>query len=124
MKGGLEARVRARCRDARPLYTIFGPDLPAWTRGLVELEDFSASASVALKRSLTRVRELDASGGKFHIRGEYAAARAGRRGAFLIETGSLSLGVAVQDRRTRLRVVGAREWYEKARDLDEDKEVS
>ena len=124
VKGGLEARVRARCRDARPLYTIFGPNLPAWTRGLVELEDFSASASVALRPSLTRVRGLDASGGKFHILGEYAEARTQRRGAFLVETGALSVGIAVRDQRTNLRLLGARGWYEKARDLSEEKEVS
>jgi hypothetical protein len=122
--GGLTARVRARCRDARPLYTMFGPDLPAWTRGLVELEDFSASAFVTLRSDLTRVRDLDASGGRFHIVGEYVDARGRTRGAFLIQTGALSLGVGVRDRRTSLRVFGALNWYAKARDLGDGKEES
>ena len=41
------ARIDAETRDARPLLALLAADLPGWTRGLVNLDDFSATGTVS-----------------------------------------------------------------------------
>jgi hypothetical protein len=106
------ARIDAETRDARPLLALLAADLPAWTRGLTDLDTFSATGTVSLGRSLTRVERLDAKGGNFHIQGRYLHDKASRDGAFLIESGALSVGVDLQSDATKLRFLGATKWYE------------
>lgn len=110
------ARIDAETRDARPLLALLAADLPAWTRGLVDLDDLSATGTISLGPSLTRVRDLDARGGSFHIRGRYLRDEATRDGAFLIESGSLSVGLELQPSTAKLRLIGAKKWYEEQRD--------
>jgi len=110
------ARIVAETRDARPLLALLAADLPAWTRGLVNLDDFSATGTVSLGPSLTRVRRLDAKGGSFHIQGRYYRGKATRDGAFLIESGALSVGLELKPDVTKLRLLGAKKWYEEQQD--------
>jgi hypothetical protein len=114
------ARIDAETRDARPLLALLAADLPAWTRGLVNLDDFSATGNVSLGPSLTRVRRLDARGGSFHIRGRYLRDKATRDGAFLIESGVLSVGLELQPDAMKLRLLGAKKWYEEQREPRSD----
>lgn len=109
------ARIEAETRDARPLLALLAADLPAWTRNLVNLDDFSATATVSLGPSLTRVRGLDARGGSFHIQGRYLREKASREGAFLIESGILSVGLELQRETTKIRLLGAKKWFEDQR---------
>lgn len=106
------ARIEAESRDARPLLALLAADLPAWTRGLLTLDKFSATATISLGPSLTRVRGLEAQGGRFHILGRYLRDKAGREGAFLIEYGILSVGLELQPETTKIRVFGAKKWFE------------
>jgi hypothetical protein len=110
------ARIEAQTRDARPLLALLAAELPPWTRGLVDLDDFSATATVSLGPSLTRIRGLDAWGGSFHIQGRYLRDKATRDGAFLIESGALSVGIELQPDATKLRVFDAKKWYEGQRE--------
>ncbi len=105
------AAIAATTRDARPLLALFSAELPAWTRGLVDLDDFTATATVDAGPSLTRVRDLDARGGNFHVQGHYLHRNADREGAFLIESGALSLGLEVEQNATKLRLLGAKQWF-------------
>jgi hypothetical protein len=114
------ARIDAETRDARPLLALLAADLPAWTRDLLNLDTFSATGTVSLGASLTRIRGLDARGGSFHIQGRYNRDKTTRDGAFLIESGSLSVGLELQPAATKLRLLGAREWYEEVRDARSD----
>ncbi len=114
------ARIDAETRDARPLLALLAADLPAWTRGLVNLDDFSATGTVSLGPSLTRVERLDARGGSYHIQGRYLRDKATRDGAFLIESGALSVGIELQPDATKLRLLGAKKWYEEQRDARSD----
>ena len=114
------ARIEAETRDARPLLALLAADLPVWTRGLVNLDDFSATGTVSLGPSLTRVRRLDARGGSFHIQGRYLRGKATRDGAFLIESGALSVGLELQPDGTKLRLLGAKKWYEQQGDARSD----
>jgi hypothetical protein len=87
-------------------------DLPAWTRNLVNLDDFTATATVDIGPSLTRVRGLDARGGSYHIQGHYFRGKANREGAFLIESGALSVGLELDHHATKIRLLGAKRWFE------------
>ena len=100
----------------RPLLALLAVDLPAWTRGLLSLDNFSGTASVSLGPSLTRVRGLDAKGGSFHIQGRYLRDAGSREGAFLIELGILSVGLEIQPDRTRVHLLAARKWFAAGRD--------
>jgi hypothetical protein len=114
------ARIDAETRDARPLLALLAADLPAWTRDLLNLDTFSATGTVSLGASLTRIRGLDARGGSFHIQGRYNRDKAIRDGAFLIESGGLSVGLELEPASTKLRLLGAREWYAEVRDARSD----
>jgi hypothetical protein len=110
------ARIEAKARDARPLLALLAADLPAWTRGLVNLDDLTATATVAIGPSFTRVRGLDASGGSFHIQGHYLREKVKREGAFLIESGALSVGLALEPDATKIHLLGAKRWFEEQPD--------
>jgi hypothetical protein len=92
--------------------------LPSWTRGLIELDGLIASAKVVLAPAHTRVRGLEARGGKFHIRGEYERRAARQRGVFLVEYGPLDVGVRVLDGSSGVQLIGAKSWYEKEKSLE------
>jgi hypothetical protein len=109
------ARIDAETLDARPLLALLAADLPAWTRGLLSLDDLSATGTVSLGPSLTRVEGLDARGGGFHIQGRYLRDKKTRDGAFLIESGSLSVGLELDPSVTKLRLLAATKWYEEQR---------
>jgi hypothetical protein len=109
------ASVRARSRDARPLLAMLGVKLPGWTRGLLSLEDFAASADVAIGPSSASVRHLQARGGDFRIQGHYSRDRRSRAGALLIESGVLSVGLDIQAASTRLVLFGPKKWYRESR---------
>jgi hypothetical protein len=110
------AVIDAETRDARPLLALLGAELPSWTRGLVNLDGFSGTGTVSLGPSFARVRRLDARGGTFHIQGRYLRDHDARDGAFLIESGILSVGLELQPDATTLRLLGARKWFGERRD--------
>jgi hypothetical protein len=110
---GLSARTAVSCRDARPLYTLFGAKLPGWAEGILKLEGVKATARVRLAGKLIDMEDLDANGGKFHIAGRYREKGDDRRGAFLVETGILAVGVAINGPSSSIKLLGARKWFQK-----------
>ena len=110
------AAIEVESRDARPLLALFAADLPEWTRGLVKLDNFTAMASVDVGPSLTRVRGLDARGGTYRVRGHYRREKTDREGAFLIESGVLSVGLELEPHATTVRFLGAKRWFEEQPD--------
>ena len=116
VRDGLEADLKLECRDARPLLAALGVGLPRWTRGLLTLEGLTAEAGVMLASARTRVRGLEARGGKFHILGEYARDGGDEEGVFLLESGLLRVGVGAGGRAS-VRVFAPRRWYVKERAL-------
>jgi hypothetical protein len=115
LHGGLTARTTVEARDARPLYTIFRANLPGWAQGILRLDGIHATARVHLGSDLVEVRGLEAQGGQFHIAGEYDQKKNLERGAFLVETGALALGLEIDAAASRLHLLGARKWFEEAR---------
>jgi hypothetical protein len=110
----VSARVQLHCRDARPLLALLGVSLPPWTKGLVSLDDFSASAALTAAPSRLRVGDLEANGGDFHVLGQFANDGKLGRGAFLIESGVLVVGIEIAPpQKTKVRPFFAKQWYEK-----------
>jgi hypothetical protein len=119
MHAGFEAQAAVFARDARPLYTLFGVDLPGWAQGILKLDGFNATARFRLARDLVDISDLDATGGEFHIAGRYRQQGKQTRGAFLVETGPFAVGVAIDGDASHLKLLGARNWFlEESRSSD------
>jgi hypothetical protein len=103
--------VSAKCRDARPLFTLFQVGLPGWARGILKLEGLDAKGTVGFGKHRVDVEGLDATGGAFRIRGDYQSRAKSRNGAFLLESNALSLGVEITSASTKLKLVGAQKWF-------------
>ncbi len=107
-----QTRVSLNCRDARPLFTLFDTDLPGWARGILKLEGIEATARFAAGKSLLEIEKLDAKGGSFRIRGHYRVKKPAKTGAFLVETGVLAVGLEIEGPSSKLKLLGAKSWYE------------
>lgn len=116
ISGGIDVRVEAHCRDARPLFTLFGTTVPKLVRRPLELEDLTVTARVALASSFVRVRDLDARGGSTQVLGEYRRRGTRADGVFLIDAKPVPVAVALRDGKARVRPVGARRWFERERE--------
>ncbi len=118
MSQGLTGKVTFKCSDGRPLIAFLGGALPKWTSGPIDLEGLTASANVVFSEPRTVVRGLEASGGKFTIAGEYDRRGERSQGAFLIDSGGLLvIGVELENGKTIVHPLLARQWFEKARPL-------
>ena len=114
IQDGLDARVAARCRDARPLYRLFSVKLPGWAEKLLELQDLEATTRLRLEPGRTAFEDLAVTGGEYRISGEYEDVRGVGRGVFLVEKDKLAVAVQIQGEKKSLRPLGAREWYQAA----------
>jgi len=117
LRKGLEAKVKIECRDARPLLAVLKAGVPSWAQGLVSLDGLTAEAQVAMSRPRTRVHELEARGGKYHILGEYERRGEDERGVFLIESNLLRVGVKTLGGQASVELFGPRGWYFRERNL-------
>jgi hypothetical protein len=116
-KGGVSGKVALKCSDGRPLLAFLGEALPKWTRGLIDLEGLTATAGVVLSEPRTTVRNLQASGEKFSVEGDYDRRGETSHGAFYIESGILRVAVQLENGKPILRPFGARKWFEEHRGL-------
>ena len=107
------ATVEAKVQDARPLLAVLGSPLPGWTKPLVNLKNLVGGARATLGPSVVRIRGLDMKGGSFHIQGNYVREKGRTDGAFLIESGILSVGVELDGKKTKVRPLFAKKWYAK-----------
>ena len=115
LKNGLTGKVALDCKDGRPLVAFLGESLPKWTQGLINLDGLKATSDVIFSEPRTAVRNLHAEGGDFKIDGEYDRRGEHSNGAFLIETGILTVGVELHDGKAAVRPLLAKQWFPKAR---------
>lgn len=108
----LYGHIAVHAQDARPLYRLLNTELPPWAERLLTMEGVTATVDVAISRSFLDVESLEAKGGAFRILGRYHAAKESSDGMFLIDAGSLALGVALGGGKTELKLVGARTWFQ------------
>ena len=111
IRDGLDARMDLQCRDARPLYKLFGVGLPKWAEGLLQLENLHATTRIRLTPIRKAFDELAATGGEFRVSGEYDDVRGETHGVFLLEKDKLAVAVQIEGAMKSLRPLGAREWY-------------
>jgi hypothetical protein len=107
----LYGHLDLRAQDARPLYRLMNAQLPPWAESLLKMKGVTATADVALGKSFVDVKSLDAQGGAFQILGRYHAAKDSSDGVFLIDSGSLALGVWLGGGTSRLQLVAAKSWF-------------
>jgi hypothetical protein len=107
----LYGHLDLRAQDARPLYRLMNAQLPPWAESLLRMKGVTATADVALGKSFVDVKSLEALGGAFNILGRYHAAKDSSDGAFLIDSGSLAVGVWIGVGTSKLQLVGAKSWY-------------
>jgi hypothetical protein len=113
---GFTARVRATCRDARPLLAVARVAPPKIAERALSLEDLSLSAEVAAGPGVLAVRNLDAKGEKLRVEGAYRKTRAQADGVFWIDAGKINVGLSVENGRTRWHPIPTRRWFERRRD--------
>jgi len=111
LHNGLQAQGAVSARDARPLYTLFRAELPGWAQGILKLEELSGRARIRVGSDLVDVEDMGATGGSFRISGRYRQKGKESRGAFLIENGLLSVGVAVEGDASHVKLLGAKKWF-------------
>jgi hypothetical protein len=85
--------------------------LPPWAESLLKMKGVTATADVALARSLVDVKSLEADGGAFHILGRYHAAGGKKDGAFLLDAGPLAVGVGLRGGKSEIVLAGPRTWF-------------
>lgn len=107
----LTSSASVKARDARPLLALLNVKLPDWRKDLLDLEGLTAKARVEVGKSLFEVSSLTATGGQFHIQGEYRAKGVSRRGTFLIDLGPLSVGIGIRGKETEVQILGPKKWY-------------
>ncbi len=110
--------MRAKVQDARPLLAVLGAPLPGWTKPLVNLKNLAGGANATLGPSVVRIQGLDMEGDTFHIQGNYVREKGKTDGAFLIESGILSVGVELDGTKAKVRPLFAKQWYAKLGDSD------
>jgi hypothetical protein len=62
--------------------------------------------------SFASVEDLDVNGGNSRIRGRYRREGPSREGVFLIESGTLAVGLELAGEATKLKLLGAKKWFE------------
>lgn len=115
IRRGFSTSLEVHCRDARPLFRLFDVELPGWAQGLLKLDGIRAAARVRLAREIVELRGFEATGGRFHLAGDYQKKGTSAAGEFLVETGPLAVGIDVGSQRSVLKVVGARKWFQERR---------
>lgn len=108
-----QAIVHSSARDAlpiaEPLLSISG--LPRWVGGLVNTQNLDATADLRADASAFDVRSLVARGQGVTVRLAYARHDGHAKGAVLIDTGLLDVGVGLHDGGTNVVLLGAKSWY-------------
>lgn len=115
-KGGLTGRVEGTFADARPVVALLPPGPPKWVAGLLDLAGLSVSANAVVSPGVLEITKARAAAGTFLLLGDYRKRGLDRRGAFLVRSGRLALGVGVTGGGTTLHPVDAVAWFE-----DEDR---
>lgn len=108
-----QATVHSSARDAlpiaEPLLAISG--LPRWVAGLVNTQNLDATADLRADASAFDVRSLVARGKGVTVRLAYRRHDEHAKGAVLIDTGLLDVGVGLHDGGTNVVLLGAKSWY-------------
>lgn len=106
-----EGRVSLGASDALPLFaTVLRDEAPRIIESLLALPRLQGVAWLTAAPGFFAWRDLVARGGDVWIRGAYGHAGRDHMGAFVIDKGPLSVGIALDDRGVAPRVFGLDTW--------------
>lgn len=111
--GGVRANgaVRVRVSSAKALLPlVVGDPLPSIGDTLLDLQELDARADVALSSGRWEVRHLDARSGDVQLRGLLSKHAKDQRGAFLLSSGIVNVGVALKDGETDVAPFVSKDW--------------
>ncbi|MGQ0504606.1 MAG: hypothetical protein ACT4TC_04745 [Myxococcaceae bacterium] len=105
--------VELGMKSARPIVGFFAQKdvLPKWSQGLLSVADVKATANVSLSRRLTEVDALHLTAQGTELFARLRAQPQRRDGALLVKFHGLELGVALEESRPKLVLLGAAGWY-------------
>jgi len=106
-----DGHLTVLARDASPLLAILlRNSLPKVLADLTHTPHLSASTRFTVGPHYFSLRQVDAHGGDLAVRGIYAVRDEHRHGAFIVEKGVLSVGIAMSDAGTHVRFFGLDGW--------------
>ncbi|WP_437943925.1 hypothetical protein WMF27_06210 [Sorangium sp. So ce281] len=112
-RGLMEAAIRVQCKDARPAVMLLDAEdaIPGWAAGLLTMEGLKASAKVRRADAGVDFRLLEAKGGDLAIRGRLTKSDGQTpRGAFLVKSGLLSVGIALERDGAGVHPLASDDW--------------
>lgn len=97
--------------DARPLLgVLLRRSVPKLLVGLVTMPRLRARARMHVSPNLVLLSDVSASGGDVAVRGTYGLYGNERRGAFIVEKGPLSVGIALEKKRVSAHFFNLGAW--------------
>ncbi|HSL81165.1 MAG TPA: hypothetical protein VLF66_00225, partial [Thermoanaerobaculia bacterium] len=112
----LRTDVTAALSDAHPVVAVFAErhPLPGWVLKALDLGEVAATARVEAGEERVEIRELEAEADPLRLAGRLVLAGPSRKtGRLLLTYRSLAIGFDLRGGETDLKLLGAREWFEK-----------
>lgn len=108
--------IQARCKDARPAleFLAAGDAMPEWATGLLNTESVTFNARIERKGTRTDINLLRARSLGLDVRGRLKKPDGERaEGAFLIKSGPLSVGIAIDEDGTAVKPFESDAWLDR-----------
>ncbi len=102
-------RVHASSTEAL-LPLVLGQPLQGITRAALDLKGLVARADIRVSPSAVEVKSIDAHSGSLHLRGFVAKRSKDPRGAFLLSSGPLNVGISVSNGSTEVSPFVGDDW--------------
>lgn len=116
----LDASLKVKLRDTVPFITIFAQKqaVPGIIRGLLDIENVSGEARIRLGDTVLHVPQFDVRGGKnFALSMQLRRKQLDYYGKLYARYGMLSLGMQLIGKRSKVHLIGAKEWYDAQPDV-------
>lgn len=114
----LDTSLELTCRDSAPFIAAFAQkkDLPRWIHGLLSVKDIDGQARLRLGQSTMSFAPLEVRGGDhYQVDVEYERAGSSSAGVLFARAGLLSVGVELGAGGSKVRLLGARRWFDDRR---------
>jgi len=112
----LRTDVTAALSDARPVVAVFAEEhpLPAWVLEALDLGEVEDTARIEAGKERVAIEALEAEAEPLRLAGRLTlAAPSKKTGRLLLTYRDLAIGFDLEGGETDLKLLGAREWFEK-----------
>jgi hypothetical protein len=112
----LKGAASIEAKDASAILLTLAGDslLPRMSADMLESSRLRASAWLTRSKTSTRLGLQDARTGALRARGRWGTGRSGSKGAFLIEAGSVSVGLRLSGKRPHVQAMPGQQWLDQA----------